>query len=82
MCPDSLKAAIRECKSLGLRCEAVIAVDLFGQPASIDEIVFIARDENLMVLVDAAQSFGASSKGRSVGSLGDATTTSFFQLSR
>ena len=78
MCPDSLKAAIKECKSLGLRCEAVIAVDLFGQPASIDEIVLIARDENLMVLVDAAQSFGASSRERSVGSLGDATTTSFF----
>ena len=35
-CAPIAKAAIRECKSLGLRCEAVIAVDLFGQPASID----------------------------------------------
>ena len=46
ICPESLRSAIKDCKSLGLRCDAIIAVDLFGQPASIDEIVVIARNEN------------------------------------
>ena len=78
ICPDSLKTAINDCKTLGIKCEAIIAVDLFGQPANIDEIVSVAKDENLKVLVDAAQSLGASNKGRMVGTLGDATTTSFF----
>ena len=34
---------------------------------------------NIKVLVDGAQSFGASSHGRRVGTMGDATTTSFGQ---
>ena len=33
---------------------------------------------NLKILIDGAQSFGAISKQRKVGSMGDATTTSFF----
>ena len=74
----SLKKSILECKELGLRASAVIVVDLFGQPSAIDEIYEVAKNENLMVLVDGAQSFGGSSKGRPVGKMGDATTTSFF----
>ena len=38
----------------------------------------IAKKENLKILIDGAQSFGAISKQRKVGSMGDATTTSFF----
>ncbi|MGB1907187.1 MAG: DegT/DnrJ/EryC1/StrS family aminotransferase, partial [Spongiibacter sp.] len=53
-------------------------VDLFGQPADIDAITDIARPEGVKVLVDGAQSFGATSYGRRVGTMGDATTTSFF----
>lgn len=76
--PESLKQAIIDCRKLGLRPAVVIAVDLFGQPADIDAITEIAHSGKIKVLVDGAQSFGASSKGRRVGSLGDATTTSFF----
>jgi len=78
MSPKSLELAIVECDKRGLEIKVIIAVDLFGQPAEIDEITQIAKNNNLRVLVDGAQSFGASSKGRPVGSLGDATTTSFF----
>ena len=76
--PDSLRQAIVDCRELGLNPSAVITVDLFGQPADIDAITEIAHAENIKVLVDGAQSFGGSSKGRKVGTMGDATTTSFF----
>lgn len=76
--PVSLKQAIVDCRKLGLNPSAVIAVDLFGQPADVDRITEIAHDENIKVLIDGAQSFGATSKNRRVGSMGDATTTSFF----
>jgi dTDP-4-amino-4,6-dideoxygalactose transaminase len=76
--PQSLKQAIKDCYKLGLKASVVIPVDLFGLPADIDAISAIAHDNGIKVLVDGAQSFGAESKGRKVGSMGDATTTSFF----
>lgn len=76
--PQSFAQAIVDCRNLGLRPAVVISVDLFGQPADVDAITKIAHFENVKVLVDGAQSFGATSKGRRVGSMGDATTTSFF----
>jgi dTDP-4-amino-4,6-dideoxygalactose transaminase len=76
--PQSFKQAIIDSRELGLKPTVVIAVDLFGQPADIDAITDIAHAESIKVLVDGAQSFGATSKGRRVGSMGDATTTSFF----
>jgi dTDP-4-amino-4,6-dideoxygalactose transaminase len=76
--PQSFKQAVIDCQALGLTPKVVIAVDLFGQPADVDAITKIAQDENIKVLVDGAQSFGATSNGRTVGSMGDATTTSFF----
>ena len=76
--PGSFKQAILDSRELGLNPSVVIAVDLFGQPADVDTITDIAHAENVKVLVDGAQSFGGSSKGRKVGSMGDATTASFF----
>jgi dTDP-4-amino-4,6-dideoxygalactose transaminase len=76
--PQSFAQAIDEARKQGLRPAVVIPVDLFGQPAEIDTITEIAHQADVKVLVDGAQSFGASSHGRIVGSMGDATTTSFF----
>ena len=76
--PQSFKQAIIDSRELGLKPAVVIAVDLFGHPADVDVITAIAHDEGIKVLIDGAQSFGAESKGRKVGSMGDATTTSFF----
>lgn len=76
--PQSFKQAIIDSRELSLKPAVVIAVDLFGQPADIDLIMEIAHSEGLKVLVDGAQSFGATSNGRRVGCMGDATTTSFF----
>src|ERR1700682_4998173 len=75
---DSLKRGIATAKRLGLKPRAVIPVDLFGQSADHDAIAAIAEAEGLFVLDDAAQAFGASYKGRRLGSFGLATATSFF----
>lgn len=61
-----------------LKPKAIIPVDLFGLPADYDAIMAIARQDDLFVLEDAAQSFGALYKGRPAGSLGDVAATSFF----
>jgi len=74
----SLKRGIAAAKRLGLKPVAVIPVDLFGQSADHDVIGAIAAEEGLFVLDDAAQAFGASYKGRRLGTLGLATATSFF----
>src|SRR6187551_700380 len=62
----------------GMKPRAVIPVDLFGQSADHDAIAEIAQAEGLFVLDDAAQGFGASYKGRKLGTFGLATATSFF----
>jgi UDP-2-acetamido-2-deoxy-ribo-hexuluronate aminotransferase len=74
----SLKRGIATANSLGLRPRAVIPVDLFGQSADHDAIGAIAEAEGMFVLDDAAQAFGASYKGRRLGTLGLVTATSFF----
>ena len=74
----SLKRGIATAKRLGLKPRGIIPVDLFGQSADHDAIAAVADAEDLFVLDDAAQSFGASYKGRRLGGLGITTTTSFF----
>jgi dTDP-4-amino-4,6-dideoxygalactose transaminase len=74
----SLKSGIATARRLGLKPVAVIPVDLFGQSADHDAIGAVASAEGLFVLDDAAQSFGASYKGRRLGTFGLATATSFF----
>jgi dTDP-4-amino-4,6-dideoxygalactose transaminase len=74
----SLKKGIQAARKQGLKPRAVIPVDLFGQSADHDSIAAVAEAEGLFVLDDAAQGFGASYKGRRLGTLGHATATSFF----
>src|SRR4030088_3090 len=74
----SLKRGIATAIKRGLKPRAVIPVDLFGQSADHDDIGEIAEAEGLFVLDDAAQGFGASYKGRRLGTFGLATATSFF----
>jgi dTDP-4-amino-4,6-dideoxygalactose transaminase len=74
----SLKRGIATAKKLGLAPKAIIPVDLFGQSADYDEIAAIAEAEGLFILDDAAQSFGATYKGKRLGTFGLATATSFF----
>jgi dTDP-4-amino-4,6-dideoxygalactose transaminase len=75
---DSLKSGIAVAKKQGLRPRAIIPVDLFGQPADHDAIAAVAATEGMFVLDDAAQGFGATYKGKRLGTFGLATATSFF----
>lgn len=75
---NSLKRGIATARKRGLAPKAVMPVDLFGQSADHDAIAAVAEAEGLFVLDDAAQAFGASYKGRRLGTLGLATATSFF----
>lgn len=75
---ESLRSAIAMARESGLNPVGVIPVDLFGQPADYDAIEAVATGEGLWLLSDAAQSFGASYKGRKVGTIGLATATSFY----
>ncbi|REC94823.1 dTDP-4-amino-4,6-dideoxygalactose transaminase [Kushneria indalinina DSM 14324] len=60
------------------RVRAIIAVDIFGQPADHDRFNAIAARFDLHLVADAAQSFGGAHHGRPVGSLADITITSFY----
>jgi dTDP-4-amino-4,6-dideoxygalactose transaminase len=76
--PDAIAPAVSVARGRGLAPRGIIPVDLYGQPADHDEIAKQADAEDLWVLADAAQSFGASYRDRPVGSLASATATSFF----
>jgi UDP-2-acetamido-2-deoxy-ribo-hexuluronate aminotransferase len=74
-----LAQRIEETRKAGkLKPRAIIGVDLFGQPADWPALTDIARRDNLFLLDDLAQSFGATLHGRRLGSQADATATSFF----
>ncbi len=80
--PESLAEAVgnlgQNPGTAHLKPKGIIPVDLFGQPADYDRINAIARDHGLFVLEDAAQSFGATYKGRRAGALAEVAATSFF----
>lgn len=76
--PDSIAGAVRHALKKGLKPKALIPVDLFGLPADYDRLEAVADYHGLWILEDAAQSFGATFRGRRAGSFGLAAATSFF----
>lgn len=70
--PDHLESVITP------RTRAIIPVSLYGQPADFDRINKIAERHGIPVIEDAAQSFGATYKGRHSGNLSTISCTSFF----
>ncbi len=60
------------------RTKAIIPVHLYGMPCQMDEILRIAKANNLKIIEDCAQSFGSEYAGKKVGSLGDCGCLSFF----
>ncbi len=87
--PDQLEAAAQALtgtgaahplpqNSAGLTPKAVLTVDLFGLPADHQRIHRIATTHNLIVIEDAAQSFGGEERGRKACALGEIGCTSFF----
>jgi UDP-2-acetamido-2-deoxy-ribo-hexuluronate aminotransferase len=77
--PAELAARVAAVRAAGrLRPGALIGVDLFGQPADWPALSALARQEDMFVLDDCAQSFGASLHGARLGRAADATAVSFF----
>ncbi|MEQ1545162.1 DegT/DnrJ/EryC1/StrS family aminotransferase [Methyloglobulus sp.] len=70
--PSKIEAAITP------KTKAIIPVSLYGQPADMDEIKALADKHELKVIIDGAQSFGATYQGKSDSALGDISCTSFF----
>ena len=77
--PDKLEEALKRVVADGEYCpRAVVAVDLFGQPADYVKIRKICDKYGLLLLEDGAQGFGGGIEGRRACSFGDISTTSFF----
>ena len=76
--PNKLDAALDSARQAGVNVVGIIGVGLFGQPANYPAIMDFAAHHDLWVIDDAAQSFGASWHGTSVGRLAHVTCTSFF----
>jgi len=70
--PEEIKNKITD-KTVG-----IIPVSLYGQCAPMEEINIIAAENNLWVIEDAAQSFGADYKGKKSCNISTLATTSFF----
>ncbi len=70
--PEKIEEKITE------KTKAIMAVHLYGQPASMDGILAVAGKYGLKVIEDAAQAHGALYKGTKVGNLGDAAGFSFY----
>ena len=72
---EKIGIALNDLKSV----KGIIPVNLFGLPADFDAIYDVASCyDNIFIIEDAAQSFGAIYKGRKSCSLGDIGATSFF----
>jgi len=79
ICPDTFNLDCSQIKAkITSKTKAIIPVHLFGHPADMDPIMKIARENNLKVIEDCAQAFGAKYKGQKVGSIGDIGCFSFF----
>ena len=77
--PESLERQIQAVLSEGkLKPRVVVAVDFLGNPCDYDAIAAICDKYGLTLLEDAAQSMGASYKGKMCCSFGTISTTSFF----
>lgn len=71
MDPDLLANAIEDrIKATGRKPKAIVAVDLYGMPAKLDEILAVADNYGIPVLEDAAEALGSTYKGRLCGTLG------------
>ncbi len=60
------------------RTRAIVAVHLYGRVCPMDELTALCREKGLLLIEDLSQAHGASSKGRKVGSFGDAGVCSFY----
>jgi dTDP-4-amino-4,6-dideoxygalactose transaminase len=77
MSPVALKKALESLHARGIKPKAVIAVNLYGQSADYDPIIALCKEYDVPLIEDAAESLGATYKGKPSGSLGFLNILSF-----
>lgn len=77
MNPALLRVALQRLRDAGERVAAVVPVDLLGKAVDYTAILGIAEEFGVPVLADAAESLGATHRGRAAGSFGRASIVSF-----
>lgn len=60
------------------KTKAILAVSLYGQPPNLELLEKIAQRQDLKLIIDGAQSFGACFNNKRDSAFGDIATTSFF----
>ena len=70
--PELIRAAVTT------KTKAIMPVHLYGQACEMNEIMAIAKEFNLYVIEDNAQSQGARHNGKITGSFGEINATSFY----
>lgn len=79
ICPDTLNIDPEKIKeAITPKTKAIIPVHYAGQPCDMDEIIDIAKDNNLLIIEDAAHALGASYKNKKIGSISNASCFSFY----
>ena len=77
MDPELLRSALDELRDEGSRVGAIVPVDLLGKTVDYTAILAIAEEFGVPVLADAAESLGATHKGKAAGSFGQVSAVSF-----
>lgn len=77
MSPKALEKAFKECEKNGTMPKAVIVVNLYGQSADMDPIIELCNKYNVPIIEDAAESLGATYKGKASGTFGEFGIYSF-----
>lgn len=77
MSPLALKRALETAKNEGTLPKAVIIVNIYGQSAKMDELLFICKFFGVPVIEDAAESLGSTYKGKASGTFGEFGIYSF-----
>ncbi len=70
--PDLIRKKIND------KTKAIMPVHFAGQPCEMENIMKIAKDNNLLVIEDAAHAISAEYEGIKVGNIGDTTSFSFY----
>jgi len=68
----------RKCAGSSGKVKAILAVDVFGQPADYDSLQRISRENNLKLIEDSCESLGAEYKGKRTGLFGDYGVFAFY----
>lgn len=77
ICPTALEKAIKKLINLGKRPKAIIVVHLYGMPALMNDLIYLAQKYAIPIIEDAAEALGSFYDNKPCGSLGEFSILSF-----